>query len=42
MTGHNERRASSMAATVTPAAGKNAGPMPSSPKVCQENTAPAR
>ena len=40
-TGHSERRDSSMAATVTPAAGKNAGPMPA-PNVCQENTAPVR
>ncbi len=30
-----------MAATVTPAAGKNAGPTPA-PNVCQESTAPAR
>ena len=41
ITGHRDRRLSTIAASVTPAGGKNAGPTPA-PKLCQASTAPAR
>ena len=41
MTAHRDRGVSSIAATVTPAGGKNAGPTPA-PNDCQDSTAPAR
>ncbi len=41
MTAHRDRGVSSIAATVTPAGGKNAGPTPA-PNDCHDSTAPTR